>query len=174
ETLRKDATVYEEVKYCAMDATHQQIRSVLGAMLFGEREVDKRIGVLSGGERARVALAQLMINPGNVLLMDEPTNHLDLQSSERLAEALDTYDGTLFFVSHNRGFIRALATTIWIVEGGNVVRYPGSFDEYMASCLQKDQAPVAVSGAPTTQERKAPAPTSAKTSLSAAPSTSRP
>ncbi|MBP7685840.1 MAG: ATP-binding cassette domain-containing protein [Deltaproteobacteria bacterium] len=155
ETLRRDATVYEEVKYCAKDAPHQQIRSVLGAMLFGEREVDKRIGVLSGGERARVALAQLMINPGNVLLMDEPTNHLDLVSSERLAEALDTFDGTLLFVSHNRGFIRSLATTIWIVEGGNVLKYPGSFDEYMASCLQRDQAPVAVSGAPV-PEKKAP------------------
>jgi len=155
ETLRRDATVYEEVKYCAKDASHQQIRSVLGAMLFGEREVDKRIGVLSGGERARVALAQLMINPGNVLLMDEPTNHLDLVSSERLAEALDTFDGTLLFVSHNRGFIRSLATTIWIVEGGNVLKYPGSFDEYMASCLQRDQAPVAVSGAPV-PEKKAP------------------
>ncbi|MCA9579730.1 MAG: ABC-F family ATP-binding cassette domain-containing protein, partial [Myxococcales bacterium] len=168
ETLRKDATVYEEVKYCAKDASHQQIRSVLGAMLFGEREVDKRIGVLSGGERARVALAQLMIDPGNVLLMDEPTNHLDLQSSERLAEALDTYDGTLLFVSHNRGFIRALASTIWIVEDGNVVRYPGTFDEYMASCLQKDQAPVAVSGAAPPPERKAPGASSGKEAPKAA------
>jgi ATP-binding cassette subfamily F protein 3 len=148
ETLRREATVYEEGKYCAKDATQQRIRAVLGAMLCGEREIEKRVGVLSGGERARVALAQLMIDPGNVLLMDEPTNHLDLQSSERLAEALDTFDGTLLFVSHNRAFIRALATTIWLVQDGGVVRYPGSFDDYLVSCAQRDQAPVAVSGAP--------------------------
>ena len=147
DTLRKDATVYDEVKYCAKDATHQRIRSVLGAMLFGEREIEKLVGVLSGGERARVALSQLMIDPGNLLLMDEPTNHLDLQSSERLAEALGTYDGTLLFVSHNRAFIRALATTIWLVQDGTVVRYPGSFDDYLVSCAQREEAPVAVSGA---------------------------
>jgi ATP-binding cassette subfamily F protein 3 len=140
ETLRRDATVYEEVKYCAKDAPHQQIRSVLGAMLFGEREVDKRIGVLSGGERARVALAQLMINPGNVLLMDEPTNHLDLVSSERLAEALDTFDGTLLFVSHSKAFVRRLAKTIWFVEDGKVEVYPGTFDDFVARNANDDRA----------------------------------
>ncbi len=140
DSLRKDRTVYDEVSSCAKEATHQQIRTILGAMLFGDREVDKLVGVLSGGERARVALAQLLIDPGNVLLMDEPTNHLDLESSERLAEALQTYDGSLLFVSHNRGFIRRLANKIWFVAEGKVEEYPGTFDEYLEACARRGES----------------------------------
>ena len=140
DSLRKDRTVYDEVSSCAKEATHQQIRTILGAMLFGDREVDKLVGVLSGGERARVALSQLLIDPGNVLLMDEPTNHLDLESSERLAEALQTYDGSLLFVSHNRGFIRRLANKIWFVADGKVEEYPGSFDEYLDACARRGES----------------------------------
>ena len=81
---------------------------------------EQKIGVLSGGERSRVALARLLINPGNLLLMDEPTNHLDLDSAEALAESLTSYDGTMLFVSHNRSFVRRLATRIWNVEDGHV------------------------------------------------------
>ena len=102
-------------------------------MLFSEDDTEKQIRVLSGGERARVALARLLVDPGNVMLMDEPTNHLDLESSERLAEALETYEGTLLFVSHNRGFVRRLAQTIWHVQDGKVEVYPGTLDEYMDS-----------------------------------------
>ncbi|MEM7609655.1 MAG: ABC-F family ATP-binding cassette domain-containing protein [Myxococcota bacterium] len=134
DTLDRKATIYQSVSRVAENAGNQQVRAACGAMLFGEQEVDKEVGVLSGGERARVALAQLLIQPGNVLLMDEPTNHLDLQSSERLAEALATFDGTLLFVSHNRSFIRTLANAIWFVEDGRVVHYPGSFDDYMDKC----------------------------------------
>ena len=96
--------------------------------------------MLSGGERARVALAKLCIAPGNLLLMDEPTNHLDLASSESLAQSLKTYDGTLVFVSHNRSLIRQLATRIWNVEDGKVETYPGTLDEYMYSQAQRRQA----------------------------------
>jgi len=103
----------------------------VGAFLFSGDDVDKKIRVLSGGERARVALARLLISPGNVMLMDEPTNHLDLDSSESLAESLRSYDGTLLFVSHNRSFVRKLATRIWDVSGGKVETYPGTLDEYM-------------------------------------------
>jgi ATP-binding cassette subfamily F protein 3 len=78
-----------------------------------------------------------LINPGNLLLMDEPTNHLDLDSSEALAESLTSYDGTLVFVSHNRSFVRRLATLIWNVEGGRVDTYPGTLDEYMDSCRRR-------------------------------------
>ena len=143
ESLRREATVYDEVKRKCRDGGHQRVRGVLGALLFGDVEVEKKIGVLSGGERARVALAQLLVDPGNLMLMDEPTNHLDLQSSERLAEALTSYDGTLVFVSHNKAFIRKLATKIWMVEGGTVDVYPGTFDEYLASCAARDEAPAA-------------------------------
>jgi len=93
--------------------------------------------VRSGGEKARVALARLLVKPGNLLLMDEPTNHLDLASSESLASSLTTYDGTLIFVSHNRSLIRTLATRIWNVEDKRVETYPGTLDEYMYSMAQR-------------------------------------
>ena len=143
EALNEKQDVYQAVASAAEGAPHQQVRAVCGAMLFGDREIEKKIGVLSGGERARVALAQILIDPGNVLLMDEPTNHLDFESSERLADALDTFDGTLLFVSHNRAFIRKLAKTIWFVEDGKVVVYPGSLDDYMAKCRLEGLDPAA-------------------------------
>ena len=96
------------------------MRSVCGAFLFSGGDVDKKIKVLSGGERARVSLAKLLVKPGNFMLMDEPTNHLDIQSSETLIDALKEYNGTLLFVSHNQSFVNGLATKIWdIVEHGN-------------------------------------------------------
>src|SRR5262249_12523773 len=88
-------------------------------------------------ERARVALARLLISPGSLLLMDEPSNHLDLESSEALAESLRTFDGTLIFVSHNRSLVRTLASKIWNVENGNVETYPGTLDEYVDSCQRR-------------------------------------
>jgi len=131
DTLHKQSTIFEEVSHEDPDASITRVRSILGSFLFSGDDVDKKIGVLSGGERARVALAKLLVNPGNLLMMDEPTNHLDLASSESLAESLTSYDGTLIFVSHNLGFVRRLANKIWNVEGGTVETYPGTMDEYM-------------------------------------------
>jgi ATP-binding cassette subfamily F protein 3 len=135
------------------DAGVTRIRTVLGAFLFSGDDVEKKIGVLSGGERSRVALARLLINPGNLLLMDEPTNHLDLDSIEALAESLTSYDGTLVFVSHNRSFVRRLATRIWNVEDGRVETYPGTLDEYMDSCRRRQAG--AEAPAPKPQPAKA-------------------
>jgi ATP-binding cassette subfamily F protein 3 len=140
DSLHADSTVYDEVSRASPDAPPARVRSVLGAFLFSDDDVDKKIRVLSGGERARVALARLLIEPGSLLLMDEPSNHLDLQSSEALAESLAGYDGTLAFVSHNRSFIRRLATRIWNVEAGGVETYPGTLDEYMYSCRVRLEA----------------------------------
>jgi len=140
DTLHRDATVMQEVQNANPDASVGRVRSVLGAFLFSGDAVDKPIAVLSGGERARVALARLLIRPGNVLLMDEPSNHLDLESTVSLAESLATFDGTLIFVSHNRALVRALATTIWNVENGTVEDYPGTLDEYMYSCRLRLEA----------------------------------
>jgi ATP-binding cassette subfamily F protein 3 len=137
ETLNRNATVYEEVAARGPDAGITRIRTLLGSFLFSGDDVDKKVSVLSGGERSRVALARLLINPGNLLLMDEPTNHLDLESSESLAESLSTYDGTLIFVSHNRSLIRRLADRIWHVEKGEVETYPGTLDEYLDSCRRR-------------------------------------
>ncbi|MBK7829877.1 ABC-F family ATP-binding cassette domain-containing protein [Nannocystis sp.] len=137
DTLRPDRTLFEEVAAEDPAAGQTRVRSILGAFLFSGDDVDKKVRVLSGGERARVALARLIIRPGNVMLMDEPTNHLDLDSSEALAESLKSYDGTLLFVSHNRSFVRKLATRIWDVSGGKVETYPGTLDEYMDSCRRR-------------------------------------
>jgi ATP-binding cassette subfamily F protein 3 len=139
ETLDMAATVYEIVQRAAPEQSPNRIRSICGAFMFSGDDIDKQAKVLSGGERARVALARLCAAPGNLLLMDEPTNHLDLASSESLAQSLTTFDGTLVFVSHNRSLIRTLATRIWNVEDGKVETYPGTLDEYMYSQAQRRQ-----------------------------------
>jgi ATP-binding cassette subfamily F protein 3 len=137
DVLDGDKTVFEEIYGHSKDAGMTRVRTLLGAFLFSGDDVEKRVRVLSGGERARVALAKMLVDPGNVLLMDEPTNHLDLESSEALAEALASFDGTLVFVSHNRSFIRRLATKIWNVADGTVRVYPGTLDEYMESAQRR-------------------------------------
>src|SRR5690606_13376028 len=126
-----------------------RVRAILGAFMFSGDDVDKPVKILSGGEKARVALARLLVKPGNLLLMDEPTNHLDLASSESLAESLKTFDGTLVFVSHNKSLSRTLATRIWNAEpdgsSARVETYPGPFDESLYSMAQRRMA-VAVEG----------------------------
>ena len=144
ESLHRELTVFDEVALQDPEAGQTRVRTILGAFLYSGDDVDKKISVLSGGERARVALAKLLIKPGNLLLMDEPTNHLDLESSESLAESLTTYDGTVLFVSHNRSFIRKLATKIWNVHDGVVEIYPGTLDEYLASARERGEALEAV------------------------------
>jgi ATP-binding cassette subfamily F protein 3 len=132
ELLTAKNTVLDEVASENREVGQTRVRSVLGAFLFSGDDVDKTIQVLSGGERARVALAKLLVRPGNLLLLDEPTNHLDLDSCESLIESLSGFGGTMIFVSHNRALIRKLATKIWVVEGGTVTEYMGSLDDYMA------------------------------------------
>jgi ATP-binding cassette, subfamily F, member 3 len=140
DTLDMGATIYEIVQRAAPETPPARVRSICGAFMFSGDDIDKPAKVLSGGERARVALAKLCVAPGNLLLMDEPTNHLDLASSESLAQSLTTFDGTLVFVSHNRSLIRKLATRIWNVENGTVETYPGTLDEYMYSQAERRNA----------------------------------
>jgi len=148
EQLDVRATIFDQVwrSSAAEDLTY--VRNALGTLLFSDNEVEKPIGVLSGGEKARVALASLLVNPGNVVLMDEPTNHLDLESSEALASALETFDGTLLFVSHNRSFVRRLATRVWDVNDGHVEEFPGTFEEYLDHCSGLARAEPAPSPGP--------------------------
>ena len=130
EMLDPRKTVLEEVYQVVPQAALSFVRGVCGAFLFSGEEVDKPIGVLSGGERARVSLAKLLVRPGNFMVMDEPTNHLDIASSEKLIDALTEFQGTLLFVSHNQSFINRLATKLWDIRGGEVVEYPGNLTEY--------------------------------------------
>ncbi len=131
-----------------------QLRTLLGSFLFHGDDVYKRIGVLSGGERNRYALARMLLQPSNCLLLDEPTNHLDLQAKEVLLEALQKYSGTVIFVSHDRAFIDGLATRIVHVTpreaGGGVEVYPGNYEEYRYHLEQAERAatrPAAEAGA---------------------------
>jgi ATP-binding cassette subfamily F protein 3 len=137
ELLHPRSTVLEEATSANDKQPVSRIRSVLGAFLFSGDAVDKPISVLSGGERARVTLARLLIDPGNLLLLDEPTNHLDLDSCESLTESLAEYGGTMVFVSHNRSLVRRLATKIWVVEHGTVTEFVGSLDDYLARERQR-------------------------------------
>ncbi|MHB8875797.1 MAG: ABC-F family ATP-binding cassette domain-containing protein [Myxococcaceae bacterium] len=147
ESLDRKATILEELMRLVPDKPQSYVRGVAGAFLFSGDDVDKPIGVLSGGERARVALAKLLLVPANLLLMDEPTNHLDLDSSEALIEALKSYGGTLVFVSHNRSFLNQLATDIWDVVDKKVLPYPGNLDEYLYHLRQQALAAEAADGA---------------------------
>jgi ATP-binding cassette subfamily F protein 3 len=150
ETLDLSATVYEVVQRASPETPPNRVRSICGAFMFSGDDIDKPVKVLSGGEKARVALARLLVRPGNLLLMDEPTNHLDLASSESLAASLGTFDGTLVFVSHNRSLIRALATRIWNVDpelgSTRVETYPGTLDEYLHSMAQRRLAVAVADG----------------------------
>ena len=130
EMLDPTKSVIQEVYQVVPHATVGFVRGVCGAFLFSGQDIDKVIGILSGGERARVALAKLLVKPGNLMVMDEPTNHLDISSSETLIDALEDFGGTLLFVSHNQSFINRLATKIWDIRGGEIIEYPGNLDEY--------------------------------------------
>ncbi|HDZ23709.1 MAG TPA: ABC transporter ATP-binding protein, partial [Desulfobacteraceae bacterium] len=130
EMLMPQKTVIDEVYQVVPHETVGFIRNVCSAFLFSGEDVDKVIGVLSGGERARVSLAKLLVKPGNMMVMDEPTNHLDISSSETLIDALEKYNGTLLFVSHNQSFINRLATKIWDIREREMIEYPGNLDEY--------------------------------------------
>lgn len=112
----------------------QSLRSVMGRLLFSGDDISKEVNVLSGGEKNRMSFGRLMLGRHNVLLLDEPTNHLDMESIESLQFALELYEGTLFFVSHDREFVSGLATRIIeIMPDGQIIDYTGSYDEYLAS-----------------------------------------
>jgi ATP-binding cassette subfamily F protein 3 len=131
EQLDPRRSVLEEVWRQCPGSSESYVRGVCGAFLFSGDDVDKPVAVLSGGERARVLLARLLVNPGNLMLMDEPTTHLDIHAAEALAEALAGFGGALVFVSHNTSFVNRLATKVWDVVDGDVVEYPGNLDEYL-------------------------------------------
>jgi ATP-binding cassette subfamily F protein 3 len=131
DTLDARSTILDEIWKLAPDKAQSWVRGVLGSFLFSGDDVEKKIGVLSGGEKARVALARLLVKPANLLVMDEPTNHLDLDSSEALIDALEDYSGTLIFVTHNRSFLDRLATQVWDVRDRRVIPYPGNLAEYL-------------------------------------------
>jgi ATP-binding cassette subfamily F protein 3 len=125
------ARLLDDLGEVAPRATNTELRSILGCFLFSEDDVFKTIGVLSGGERNRYALARMLMMPSNFLLLDEPTNHLDLRAKEVLLEALKDFTGTVVFVSHDRYFIDKLATRVFEVADGGVQVFPGNYEDYL-------------------------------------------
>lgn len=133
EELDKELTVFEAIDQCAHGEIRKQVRSLLGAFMFGGEEADKKIKVLSGGERARVALCKLMLEPVNLLVLDEPTNHLDIRSKEVLKNALKRYDGTLVVISHDRDFLDGLVEEMYEFKEGRVKQFLGGVYDFLKS-----------------------------------------
>jgi len=140
EILNPEHTVFQSLQEVAsIEINEQEIRNMAGSLLFSSDSIEKKIKVLSGGEKSRVALGRILLKKVPCLLLDEPTNHLDFQTVEALTQALRSYEGTLIVVSHDRGFIRRVGTKILEVANGEVNLYPGTYDEYVWS-LQRSLA----------------------------------
>ena len=132
ESLNLNNTILQELQECGTKKTDLELRALLGCFLFGGDDVDKRIKILSGGEKARVALTKTIISKANFLMLDEPTNHLDMATVELLAEALTKYDGSIILVSHDRYFISKTANKIWEIEDEKIIEFKGDYTEWVA------------------------------------------
>jgi ATPase subunit of ABC transporter with duplicated ATPase domains len=133
DDFEKDVDLFQWMEQWQQPGDDEQVvRGFLGRLLFSQNDIKKSIKVLSGGEQGRMLFGKLMMHKPNILLMDEPTNHMDMESIESLNLALEQYEGTLFFVSHDRQFVTSLATRIWEIKDGKVIDFQGTYEEYLA------------------------------------------
>jgi ATP-binding cassette subfamily F protein 3 len=131
KVLNPNARMLDDISSIAPRVPQADLRGLLGCFLFSGDDAFKTLGVLSGGERNRYALARILVSPANFLLLDEPTNHLDLRAKEVLLEAIRNFSGTVIFVSHDRYFLDALGTRVFEVADGTVHVYPGNYEDYL-------------------------------------------
>jgi ATP-binding cassette, subfamily F, member 3 len=131
EHLQGENTVYQEIAHNARLEMVPELRTLLGAFLFSGGTVEKKVAVLSGGEKSRLALAKMLLQPSNLLILDEPTNHLDIRTKDVLREALLQFGGTFVIVSHDRYFLKGLATKVLEMRDGQLTVYPGTFEEFL-------------------------------------------
>ncbi|REA58859.1 ABC transporter ATP-binding protein [Dyadobacter luteus] len=167
ESLNVNHNLIEELKYANPNKTETELRTVLGCFLFTGDDVFKKIKVLSGGEKSRVALAKVLLSQANFLLLDEPTNHLDMQSVNILIQALQQYEGSYIVVSHDRYFVENIANKIWYIEDHQIKEYPGTYEEYEIWVEERGlQSAVSdkavVSSAPPQKAKAQPAPAAPK------------
>lgn len=162
EALNINNTLIDEMKDAGSKKTELELRTLLGCFLFGGDDVEKKIRVLSGGEKARVALAKTIISKANFMLLDEPTNHLDIHSAELLVNALNRYEGSFLLVSHDRYFISKAANKIWEIVDGEIKEFKGTYDEYVAwnerMAAKKDEGKQATDDRKKNNRQKAPEP----------------
>lgn len=157
ERLNKNLSVYETVDLVASGDVRKDLRSILGAFLFSGEDIDKKVGVLSGGERTRLALCQLLLSPSNVLILDEPTNHLDIQSKQVLKKALLQYEGTFLIVSHDREFLDGLTNRIWDIENQTLKIHHFGVYEYLQRKLSVEPVSVKAENKPVQKAVEEPA-----------------
>jgi ATP-binding cassette subfamily F protein 3 len=169
DALDASRTALEELAEAAPESPLVRLRTVLGGFLFSGDAVDKRVGVLSGGEKARLALAKMLIRPAALLCLDEPTNHLDLASKEVLEAALDGFAGTIVFISHDRYFINRIATRVLEIDAGRATSYPGSYDDYLETKARAAAAPAAAAAPTPLRARPAPVPAPPEAAVPAPP-----
>jgi ATP-binding cassette subfamily F protein 3 len=168
KVLDVESTIIDDLATVAPRSNNTELRSILGCFLFSEDDVFKRIGVLSGGERNRYALARMLMMPGNFLLLDEPTNHLDMRAKDVLLTALQEFNGTVVFVSHDRYFIDKLATRVIEVADGLVHVFPGNYEDYLWRKNGGGELAVVTSAAPKKPSASAPKPATAAPAKTAA------
>jgi ATP-binding cassette, subfamily F, member 3 len=153
DTLNPNGTVLQEVMGIERRVPEVTARTVLGSFLFSGDDVFKKVSVLSGGEKTRLALVKLLLDPPNLLLMDEPTTHLDMASIDALVEALHQYEGTLIFISHDVHFIRALAKNVLHISAGQLTPYAGNYDYYLEKTKATSERSGLVAGQQLTDSR---------------------
>src|SRR5437899_1406539 len=162
EALTPTLTILEELERAAPELGQTRLRTILGTFLFSGDTVEKKISVLSGGEKARVALAKMLVRPAALMCLDEPTNHLDLASREVLEGALAVFPGTIVFISHDRYFINRIGTEVTHVDHGRLTRYLGGYDDYVTAMTAPPLVPAPARApakpAPRDDRRAAPPP----------------